>query len=105
MVGRFVSTNLPKKEKDERRLTGEHGAVEHMTQPWAPPGEVPAPLPMVVPPIFSPPAVGAVVVPMLALMERHAQDEREEAAAYERVRLAEEEEGQRIFNQWIEQFE
>ena len=89
----------------ERRLTGEHGNVVHMTQPWAPPGEVPAPLPLVVPPIFSPPAVGAVVVPMLALMERHARDEAEEAAAYETIRVAEEEEGQRIFDQWMHQFE
>jgi len=85
----------------ERRLTGEHGAVEHMTQPWAPPGEVPAPLPMVVPPIFSPPAVGAVVVPMLALMQRHAEDEAQEAAAYEAIRIAEEEEGQRMFDAWM----
>jgi len=85
----------------ERRLTGEHGAVEHMTQPWAPPGEIPAPLPMVVPPIFSPPAVGAVVVPMLALMQRHAEDEAAEAAAYERIRIAEEEEGQRMFDAWM----
>jgi len=85
----------------ERRLTGEFGNVVHMTQPWAPPGEIPAPLPMVVPPIFSPPAVGAVVVPMLALMQRHAEDEAAEAAAYERIRIAEEEEGQRMFDAWM----
>jgi len=85
----------------ERRLTGEFGNVVHMTQPWAPPGEIPAPLPMVVPPIFPPPAVGAVVVPMLALMQRHAEDEAAEAAAYERIRIAEEEEGQRMFDAWM----
>jgi len=85
----------------ERRLTGEHGNVMHMTQPWAPPGEVPAPLPLVVPPIFSPPAVGAVVVPMLALMERHARDEVEEAAAYLRIAQTEEEEAQQMFEDWM----
>jgi len=85
----------------ERRLTGEHGAVEHMTQPWAPPGEVPAPLPLVVPPIFSPPHVGQVVVPMLALMQRHAQDEAEEAAAYLRIQREEEEQAQAAFDAWF----
>jgi len=85
----------------ERRLTGEFGSVVYMTQPWAPPGEIPAPLPMVVPPIFSPPAVGQVVVPMLALMQRHTEDEAAEAAAYERIRIAEEEEGQRMFDAWM----
>jgi len=89
----------------ERRLTGEHGAVEHMTQPWAPPGQVPAPLPMVVPPIFSPPEVGAVVVPLLQQMQRHAEDEAAEAAAYERLQREEEEEGQRLFDAWMAQWQ
>jgi len=85
----------------ERRLTGEHGAVEHMTQPWAPPGEVPAPLPMVVPPIFPPPGPRAVIVPMLVQMQRHAEDEAAEAEAYRQWEIAEEEEGNRIFNEWL----
>jgi len=73
-----------------RRLEGEFGSVVHMTQPWAPPGEVPAPLPMVVPPIFGDPAVARQVVPLLEQMERHAQDEREEALAYQRLQEEEE---------------
>jgi len=40
-------------------------------------------------------------VPMLALMQRHAEDEAQEAAAYEAIRLAEEEEGQRMFEAWM----
>jgi len=80
-----------------RRLEGEHGAVEHMTQPWAPPGEVPAPLPMVVPPIFSPPEAGQIVRPLLELMQRHAEDERAEAEAYERLQQEEEE----AFQAWL----
>jgi len=88
-----------------RRLTGDFGAVEHMTQPWAPPGEVPAPLPMVVPPIFPAPGPRAVIVPMLVQMEQHAQEEREEALAYERFALAEEEEGRRIYDEWMAQWE
>ena len=66
------------------------------------PGEVPAPLPLVVPPIFSPPAVGTVVVPMLALMQRHAEAEAEEAAAYARIQREEEEEAQRMFEAWMD---
>jgi len=38
---------------------------------------------------------------MLALMQRHAEDEAAEAAAYERIRIAEEEEGQRMFDAWM----
>jgi len=87
-----------------RRLTGEFGAVEHMTAPWAPPGEVPAPLPMVVPPIFPEPGPRAIIVPMLVQMERHAADEAAEAAAYERMMIAEEEEGRRIYDEWMQQF-
>jgi len=49
--------------------------------------------------------VGAVVVPMLQLMRRHAQDEAEEAAAYERIRIAKAEEGQRLFDQWMQRFD
>jgi len=89
----------------ERRLTGEHGNVVHMTQPWAPPGEVPAPLPMVVPPIFPEPGPRAVIVPMLVQMERHAQAEAEEVAAYQQFMLAEEEEGRRIYDEWMQQFQ
>jgi len=89
----------------ERRLTGDHGSVVHMTQPWAPPGEVPAPLPLVVPPIFGDPAVGAVIVPLLQEMQRHAEDEAAEAAAYERLLLEEEAEGQRQFQEWMAQWE
>jgi len=88
----------------ERRLTGDHGAVERMTQPWAPPGEVPAPLPMIVPPIFPEPGPRMVIVPMLAQMQRHAEDEAAEAAVYEAIRLAEEDEGQRIWQEWMEQW-
>jgi len=73
-----------------RRLEGEHGIVVKMTEPWAPPGEVPAPLPMAVPPMFGDPAVGAQVRPLLELMRRHAEDEAAEAEAYRR--LMEEEE-------------
>jgi len=89
----------------ERRLTGEAGNVEHMTQPWAPPGEIPAPLPLVVPPIFAAPAVGAVVVPMLDQMQRHAEDEVREARAY--AALEEEEMGQQLrsFELWLENYE
>jgi len=85
-----------------RRLEGDHGNVVHMTQPWAPPGEVPAPLPMVVPPIFPEPATRMVIVPMLAQMQRHAEDEAAEAEAYRLIEIAEEEEGQRIFDEWIQ---
>lgn len=88
-----------------RRLEGEHGAITHMTQPWAPPGEVPAPLPMVVPPIFGDPAVGAVIVPMLQQMQRHSEEEAAEAAEYERLRLEEEAEGERVFRAWMAQWE
>jgi len=87
-----------------RRLTGEFGAVEHMTLPWAPPGEVPAPLPMVVPPIFPEPGPRAVIVPMLVQMERHAAEEAAEAMHYEHLMLAEEEEGRRIYDEWMQQF-
>jgi len=38
---------------------------------------------------------------MLALMQRHTEDEAAEAAAYERIRIAEEEEGQRMFDAWM----
>jgi len=88
-----------------RRLTGEFGAVEHMTLPWAPPGEVPAPLPMVVPPIFPEPGPRAVIVPMLVQMERHAAEEAAEAMHYEQLMLAEEEEGRRIYDEWMQQFQ
>jgi len=81
-----------------RRLDGEFGSICHMTLPWAPPGEVPAPLPMVVPPIFSPPEIGQVVVPLIDDMVRHAQDERAEAAFYE----AQEEEEQRQLMMWMD---
>ena len=89
----------------ERRLTGEFGAVERMTLPWAPPGEVPAPLPMVVPPMFVDPQVRAEVEPLLQQMERHAQEERAEIEAYIRLEEEEELEGQRIFNRWMDQWE
>jgi len=85
----------------ERRLTGDHGSVVHMTAPWAPPGEVPAPLPMVVPPIFSDPGVARVVVPLLQQMERHAQDEAEEAAAYARIAAEEEAAGEALWRAWM----
>lgn len=89
----------------ERRLQGEFGNVVHMTQPWAPPGEVPAPLPMVVPPVFPPPGPRAVIVPMLMQMQRHAEDEAAEAEAYRQFELAEEEEGRRIYEEWLAGFE
>lgn len=81
----------------ERRLQGDHGNVVHMTQPWAPPGEVPAPLPMVVPPMFRDPVVAAQVEPLLQQMQRHAEEEAEEAAAYRRL----EEEEERQFIEWM----
>jgi len=84
----------------ERRLTGEHGTVVHMTQPWAPPGEVPAPLPLVVPLVFSPPHVGAVVVPLLEVMRRHAEDEAAEAEVYRRLEAEEE---AQLLREWMEQ--
>ena len=87
-----------------RRLEGQFGNVVHMTQPWAPPGEVPAPLPLVVPPIFPEPGPRMVIVPMLAQMERHAADEAAEAAAYQAIQLAEEEEGNRIWQEWMQQW-
>lgn len=85
----------------ERRLTGEHGQVTHMTEPWAPPAKCPRRC-RSSPPIFSPPAVGTVVVPMLALMQRHAEAEAEEAAAYARIQREEEEEAQRMFEAWMD---
>jgi len=42
---------------------------------------------------------------MLVQMERHAQEEAAEAAAYESYRLAEEEEGRRIFDAWMQQWD
>lgn len=45
-----------------------------------------------------------VIVPMLAQMERHAADEAAEAAAYQAIQLAEEEEGQRIWREWMDQW-
>ena len=65
----------------ERRLQGDHGNVVHMTQPWAPPGEVPAPLPMVVPPMFRDAAVAAQVDPLLDIMVREAEMEAAQRAA------------------------
>jgi len=38
---------------------------------------------------------------MLALMERHARDEVEEAAAYLRIAQTEEEEAQQMFEDWM----
>jgi len=88
-----------------RRLEGDHGKITHMTQPWAPPGEVPAPLPLVVPPMFGDPAVAAVIVPMLQQMQRHSEEEAAEAAEYERLRLEEEAEGERQFRAWMAQWD
>ena len=83
----------------ERRLTGDHGQIVHMTQPWAPPGEVPAPLPMVVPPIFPEPHVGQIVQPLLEVMRRHADDEAAEAARYQEL---EAEEQAALLQQWFD---
>jgi len=84
-----------------RRLEGEHGVVVHMTEPWAPPGEVPAPLPMIVPPIFPPPHVGQFVRPLLELMQRHSNDEAAEVEAYMRLQREEEEAGQAAWEAWM----
>lgn len=82
-----------------RRLEGEHGNVVHMTEPWAPPGEVPAPLPMVVPPIFSPPHIGQIVRPLVELMVRAAEEERAEADHYLRVQQEEEDQ---LLMRWMD---
>lgn len=79
----------------ERRLTGDHGQVIHMTEPWAPPGEVPAPLPMVVPPIFPEPHVGQIVRPLLEVMHRHAEEEAAEQLRYAELEAEEEAEALR----------
>jgi len=50
-------------------------------------------------PIFSPPEVGAVIVPLIDQMVRQAQDEAQEAAAY--ARLEQEEEDQALAR-WFE---
>lgn len=84
-----------------RRLEGEHGCVVHMTQPWAPPGEVPAPLPMVVPPMFRDPEVAAQIEPLLQQMQRHSEEEAAEAEAYRRI----EEEEERQFLEWMNTIE
>ena len=96
MVRRLAPAVL---DEQGRVLVEATGSIVHMTQPWAPPGEVPAPLPMVVPPIFSPPEVGAVIVPLIDQMVRQAQDEAQEAAAY--ARLEQEEEDQALAR-WFE---
>jgi len=85
-----------------RRLEGEHGTVVHMTEPWAPPGEVPAPLPMVVPPIFGNPAVGQAVRPLVDLMVQRAREEDEEAIRYLADRAREEEAFGDLWRDWME---
>jgi len=82
-----------------RRLEGEHGSVVHMTEPWAPPGEVPAPLPLVVPPMFGNPQVGAVIVPLLNDMVRKAAQELVDHERYVSLQEREEEE---MLRQWME---
>jgi len=83
-----------------RRLQDDFGLITHMTQPWAPPGEVPVPLPMVVPPIFSPPEIGQVVVPLIDDMVRQGLQDREEAALYEQL---EQDEQEQLWRNWSEQ--
>jgi len=58
----------------------------------------------VVPPIFPDPAPRAVIVPMLVQMQRHAEQEAEEMQQYREWELAEEEEGRRIYDEWMQQF-
>jgi len=80
-----------------RRLEGEFGSVVEMNEPWAPPGEVPAPLPMVPPPAYSAPlqerrkeAIDYVVQRIMSIDE--------EADAYLRQQ---EEEEQALFDAWM----
>jgi len=70
-----------------------------MTEPWAPPGEVPAPLPLVVPPMFGNPEIGAVVVPLLNDMVRKAAQELVDHERYVSLQEREEEE---MLRQWME---
>jgi len=82
-----------------RRLEGEHGSVVHMTEPWAPPGEVPAPLPLVVPPMFGNPQIGAIVVPLINDMVRKAA---QELVDHERYISLQEREEEEMLRQWME---
>lgn len=85
----------------ERRLTGEFGNVEYMDKPWAPPGEVPVPLPMQPPPIISPPHVQAAVQAIQALQRLipHSEDEVAEAQRYMQLEREEEEQ---LVQRWID---
>ena len=64
-------------------------------------GQVPAPLPMVVPPMFRDPEVAAQIEPLLQQMQRHSEEEAAEAEAYRRI----EEEEERQFLEWMNTIE
>jgi len=81
-----------------RRLEGEFGNVTEMNAPWAPPGEVPAPLPMNVAPVYPAELVSRRQEAIDYVVNRIMNID-EEADAYLR---AQEDEEQALLQQWMD---